>query len=90
MKSLQSLRTLLQELPAQLEALPLDSVEAKQAGSWSAKEELGHLLDSAANNHQRIVRAQLENNPAMPGYDGDKWVELHSYQKRDWHELIGV
>ena len=50
----------------------------------------GHLLDSAANNHQRIVRAQLEDNPAMPGYDGPKWVSLHAYQKRDWHELIGL
>jgi hypothetical protein len=90
MKSLQSLRTLLQRLPARLEALSPDSVEVKPPGSWSAKEELGHLLDSAANNHQRIVRAQLENNPAMPGYDGPAWVVLHSYQKRDWQELIGM
>ena len=36
---------------------------------WSPKEELGHLLDSAANNHQRIVRALLEDQPAMPGYE---------------------
>jgi DinB superfamily len=90
MKSLQSLRTLLQKLPARLEALPTDSVEVKPAGSWSAKEDLGHLLDSAANNHQRIVRAQLEDNPAMPGYDGPAWAALHAYQKRDWHELIGA
>jgi hypothetical protein len=90
MKSLQSLRTLLQKLPGRLEALPLDSVEVKQAGSWSAKEELGHLLDSAANNHQRIVRGQLEDNPAMPGYDGPMWVALHAYQNRNWHELIGT
>jgi hypothetical protein len=90
MKSLQSLRTLLQELPARLEALPPDSVEAKPTRSWSVKEELGHLLDSAANNHQRIVRAQLEDNPAMPGYDGPAWVVLHAYQKRNWHELIGT
>ncbi len=26
----------------------------------------------------------------MPGYDGPKWVSLHAYQKRDWHELIGT
>jgi hypothetical protein len=90
MKSLQSLRTVLQKLPARLEALPLDSVEVRRAGAWSTKEELGHLLDSAANNHQRIVRAQLEDNPAMAGYDGPRWVMLHAYQKRDWHELIGT
>ena len=88
MQALQSLRTLLESLPARLEGLPSDAVEFKPPESWSVKEELGHLLDSAANNHQRIVRAQLEVNPAMPGYDGEKWVALHGYQKREWRELI--
>jgi hypothetical protein len=55
---------------------------------WSPKEELGHLLDSAANNHQRIVRTLLEDRPAMPGYEQQPWVRVHVYQKRDWHELI--
>jgi len=83
MKRLQSLRSLLQKLPARLDALPPEEAEVKPPGSWSAKEELGHLLDSAANNHQRMVRAQLEDNPAMPGYDGPAWVVLHGYQERD-------
>jgi hypothetical protein len=90
MDSLRSLKTLLEVLPPRLGALPQDAVEAKLPDSWSAKQELGHLLDSAANNHQRIVRAQLEDNPAMPGYDGPVWVSLHCYQRRDWHELIGT
>jgi hypothetical protein len=64
-------------------------VERKlSTAKWSPKEELGHLLDSAANNHQRIVRAQLEDKPRMPGYDGDAWVELHQYQQRNWQEMI--
>ena len=90
MQALESLRTLLDRLPARLGALRPDAVELKPPESWSAKQELGHLLDSAANNHQRIVRSQLEANPAMPGYDGPRWVELHAYQTRDWHELIGL
>jgi DinB superfamily len=90
MQALQSLRTLLETLPARLNALPSDAVELKPPEAWSVKEELGHLLDSAANNHQRIVHTQLEESPAMPGYDGPKWVALHAYQKRDWHELIGT
>lgn len=90
MESLQTLNNLLQKLPARLEALPADAVEGKLPGSWSQKEVLGHLLDSASNNHQRIVRGQLEDNPAMPGYDGPAWVSLHAYQKRHWHELIGT
>jgi hypothetical protein len=89
MQSLIALQELIDRLPARLQALQSDRVQHKPApDAWSAKEELGHLLDSAANNHQRIVRAQLEEHPAMPGYDGDAWVALHQYQKRDWRSLI--
>jgi len=83
------LRDLLQRVPSRLEKLSLEAVESKPTPStWSPKEELGHLLDSAANNHQRIVRAQLEDNPALPGYEQNRWVAVHAYQRRDWGELI--
>jgi hypothetical protein len=59
-------------------------------GRWSRKEELGHLIDSAFNNHQRVVRTQLETGPSMPGYDGDRWVALHGYQGLEWEDLIEV
>jgi hypothetical protein len=89
MQRLTLLRALLNHVPDRLEQLPTSKVELKPASSkWSPKEELGHLLDSAANNHQRIVRTQLEDKPAMPGYDGNRWVELHAYQRRGWRELI--
>ena len=91
MDSKETLRDLIARLPDRLRALPADKVQHKPApNTWSAKEELGHLLDSAANNHQRIVRAQLEDKPAMPGYDGDAWVVLHRYQQREWETLIGL
>jgi hypothetical protein len=89
MKTTRLLRRLLEEVPPRLENLPEATVARKPTPiKWSAKEQLGHLLDSAANNHQRMVRTQLEDNPAMPGYDGDRWVELHRYQDTDWRELI--
>ena len=89
MQSLIALQQLIDRLPSRLQSLPSDKVESKPgSGKWSAKEELGHLLDSAANNHQRIVRAQLEESPAMPGYNGDAWVALHQYQRRDWRSLV--
>ena len=76
-------------LPGRLAAISQKRAAAKPApDSWSAKQELGHLIDSAANNHQRIARAQLEDNLAMPGYDGDRWVEMHGYQNREWNDLI--
>ncbi len=91
MNNLQLLRALIDRLPGRLAALPAGKVAHKSApNAWSAKEELGHLLDSAANNHQRIVRAQLEEKPAMPTYDGDEWVALHRYQQRDWDSLVGL
>ena len=91
MQSLLRLRALIDQLPVRLTNLSGDQVQRKPSSSqWSLKEELGHLLDSAANNHQRIVRAQLEDNPAMPEYDGDKWVTLHRYQDRDWSSLIAI
>src|SRR5271157_1210600 len=91
MAALSSLRDLLQRVPSRLERLPRNTVESKPTPSaWSPKEELGHLLDSAANNHQRIVRAQLEDNPAMPGYEQNRWVTMHGYQRRDWEELIEI
>jgi hypothetical protein len=91
MQTVTTLRKLLQNVPDRLEKLSNDRVEAKpKPSTWSPKEELGHLLDSAANNHQRVVRAQFENTPAMPGYEQDRWVAVHSYQRRDWKELIEV
>jgi len=91
MKAISSLRNLIDHVPDRLAKLTADRVAAKSSPSkWSTKEELGHLLDSAANNHQRIVRAQLENNLAMPGYAQNEWVAVNRYEQRDWHELIDV
>lgn len=91
MSAISSLRNLIDSVPGRLAKLPHERVETRPSPSkWSAKEELGHLLDSAANNHQRIVRAQLENNLALPGYDQTAWISIHFYQRRDWDELIGL
>jgi hypothetical protein len=89
--AISSMRNILEAVPGRLAELSGDAVESKPAPlKWSAKEELGHLLDSAANNHQRIVRAQLDERPATPGYEQTRWVALHDYQHRDWNELIAL
>jgi hypothetical protein len=91
MPALNLLRDLIGRVPARLEQLPKNKVESKPAPSaWSPREELGHLLDSAANNHQRIVRAQSEDKLAFPGYEQNRWVAINRYQHRDWKELIEV
>jgi hypothetical protein len=54
------------------------------------KEILGHLIDSAANNHQRFVRAPLADPYAGPGYEQNAWVSLHRYRERPWGELLDL
>jgi DinB family protein len=87
--SLELLRHLLDTEPSQLSKLS-DAKAALRPSpeKWSPKEELGHLLDSAANNHLRIIRTLFEDRPAMPSYQQQRWVQVHGYQQRDWRELI--
>lgn len=65
-----------------------DSEVPVSAGKWSKKEIIGHLIDSASNNHQRFVRAQLVSNFSFPGYEQEIWVKLQNYRGEPWLELI--
>lgn len=67
-----------------------ESWNARSApGKWSKKEILGHLIDSAANNHQRFVRAQYETGVNI-SYDGDAWVKVQDYNDQDITTLLGL
>jgi len=55
---------------------------------WSPKQVLGHLIDSAANNHQRFVRLQAAGDLRLPGYAQEFWVDSQRYGDRAWLELI--
>ena len=55
---------------------------------WSVKEILGHLIDSAANNHQRFVRAQHATELSFPGYEQNAWVRTQDHQGRPWSQLV--
>lgn len=73
--------------------LAIDPVEAGQkpsADRWSRKEILGHLIDSAANNHQRFVRALEASELHFPGYAQGAWVAAQSYGDREWHALVDL
>ena len=58
-------------------------------GGWSRKEILGHLIDSASNNHQRFVRAMLQDELRWPGYDQPGCVRMQRYQEARWSDLLG-
>src|SRR5215831_2492954 len=57
-------------------------------GKWSPKQILGHLIDSAANNHLRFVRAQLANDFTFPGYEQERWVDVQRYDSSSWTDLV--
>jgi DinB superfamily len=54
---------------------------------WSKKEIIGHLIDSATNNHQRFVRVQFEDNPNIV-YDQNKWKSYNFYQQIDRQQIV--
>ncbi len=55
---------------------------------WSSKQTIGHLIDSAANNHARFVLAQLKDDLLFPGYEQDGWVRVQQYQRASWPQLV--
>lgn len=72
-----------------LKAIPLDTLEAKpDPNRWSQKELIGHLVDSAYNNHQRFLRAEAQGNLVFWTYAQDEWVVKNQYQQRNANEII--
>src|SRR5438045_8783643 len=57
---------------------------------WTKKEVLGHLIDSASNNHQRFVRCQIAPGQDFPGYEQERWVRIQGYQAARWNDLIDL
>ncbi len=57
---------------------------------WSYKQILGHLIDSASNNHQRFVRAQYTDELISPKYAQDDWVTLQNYHHQNVQQLINL
>lgn len=71
--------------------LKLDNADTSVRPSenkWAKKEILGHLLDSASNNHQRFVRATLQGGLTFPGYQQDALVDLQRFSDVDWNFLV--
>jgi len=85
------LRSLVGEHTPRLLSLSAAAASARPApGKWSPREILGHLVDSASNNHGRFVRAQLDGDLVFAGYEQDRWVSLQRYQDAPWDELVAL
>lgn len=85
------LNEILQTAPAKLASIS-DGVASQKpdAQKWSKKEILGHLIDSACNNHQRFVRLQIDNDILLPKYKQDEWVAVQQWQQRNWDDIIAL
>jgi hypothetical protein len=57
-------------------------------GKWSPKQIIGHLIDSASNNHQRFVRAQFSDDLVFPSYQQEEWVRAQHYDQESWEPLV--
>ncbi len=69
--------------------IPDEDAGRKPAPSkWSKKEELGHLIDSACNNHVRFVVASIGPEFRGAGYRQDDWVEEHGYNEMRWADVV--
>src|SRR5262245_22471250 len=77
----------LREFQSELLALGDEQAAHKPPNRWSIQEVIGHLIDSACNNHQRFIR--LQQGPInIPGYDQNVWVDRNGYQERGFQDLV--
>jgi hypothetical protein len=83
------IRSVVENAKIQLMAMDQNEVNIKPAvDKWSKKEILGHLIDSAANNHQRFVRAVYNEADKFPTYKQNEWVKIQQYNDSSWKSLI--
>jgi len=80
--------TLTESLPLLEAADDSRTTTAPRPGAWCARQILGHLIDSACNNHRRFVIGQSPETVRFDGYDGDAWVERQQYDAVPWRELV--
>lgn len=59
-------------------------------GKWSAKETIGHLIDSCTNNLQRLIRLQLTDSLRFPGYSQEDCVRIQRFDIEPWPEVISL
>ena len=95
-KDLQKIINRLQEhidyTPSEFLRYPEGELRRKPApNKWSKKELLGHLIDSAANNHHRFVKIQFLPSPFfVEGYAQNDWVRIQNYNEKDTQQLVNL
>ncbi|HEY1045827.1 MAG TPA: DinB family protein [Bacteroidia bacterium] len=63
--------------------------KSKKEGKWSRLEILGHLIDSANNNHQRFIRTRDEAVPVI-FYRQEVWNQYGAYNDCNPELIVGL
>ena len=86
----EQLRQAIRREATPLRELPETLAQTQSAGetSWSPKQELGHLIDSATNNHARFVSAATRPEFHGATYAQNDWVKAHGYQQMPWQTIV--
>ncbi len=86
--ALDQLTFIVEKAPSMLTQISDGKMSEKPTpNKWSKKEIIGHLIDSATNNHQRFVRGQFEAIPEIC-YDQNEWNKCSFYQQIDSNQII--
>jgi hypothetical protein len=89
-QTIDRLARILASTPLRLADVSEEDASHSTPGHWSKKQILGHLIDSASNNHQRFVRAQLESSYEGPTYQQESWVATQAYATENWPDLVNL
>ncbi len=86
---LDDFRLAIETATTRLLAIPeADSLVPPGEGQWAPKQVIGHLIDSAANNHLRFVQAQFTDHLVFAGYEQETWVDVQRYDLEPWPRLV--
>jgi hypothetical protein len=94
MKNNQEILRLIEEWEPKFLAISEDIITFRPNNeSWTIKETVGHMVDSASNNTHRIIHLQYQPNPLIyPDYanlgNNDRWVAIQNYQTEKWIDLV--
>ena len=69
---------------------PVRTAQRPAAGGWCAREVVGHLIDSACNNHRRFVVGQWSPDLVFTGYEQEEWVSAQRYRDLPWDDLVSL
>ena len=87
----EELRSIIADVEPRFNQMNPDGTGLKPDPSeWSKREILGHLIDSAANNHQRFVRTVNKETTQFPGYEQNAWVGIQRHNERPWPSLVSL